>query len=155
MKLKKLCAVFILLLFTAQVIPASAALPAYNYVDLPKVGDVWSSNYLKDYYADIIGPEIFDPATRDQFCEAFFFGGNTLRVWNEATDLKKNFLQGSSLANGQKVLLVGKFIDESGLTAVIKSLIGPTGELTTIPDISHYNPAENKRKPTWQFRLSC
>jgi SAM-dependent methyltransferase len=109
---------------------------------------------LLDYYAYICGPEIFDAEIRDQYCEAAFFGGNTLRLWNDAVDLKKDFLAASALANGQKVLLVGKFVEESGLVATVKSLIGATGELTTVDTTQEFLDAVRTPKALLQWDFS-
>ena len=130
------------------------ATPAYKYINMPNIKDVWSPEYLKDYYAYVIGPEIFDAAIRDQFCEAIFFGGNTLRLWNEAVDLKKTFLTASALANGQKVLLVGKFTQESGLVDTIQQLIGSSGELTTIDTTQKFLDGVRTPKAILQWNFS-
>ncbi len=131
-----------------------SAAPVYKYVDMPNLKDVWSPEYLIDYYAYVVGPEIFDAAIRDQFCETAFFGGNTLRLWNEAIDLKQNFLAGSALRNGQKVLLAGKFTEESGLASAIKQLIGSTGELTTIDTTQQFLDGVRSPKAILQWNFS-
>ena len=122
--------------------------PAYQYIDMPKLKDAWGPEYLLDYYAYINGPESFDTAIRDQYCEAAFFGGNTLRLWNEATNLKQTFLTAGALGKGQKVLLVGKFTEESGLVDTIKQLIGSTGKLTTIDTTQNFLMASGLPKPS-------
>src|SRR4030042_2797522 len=127
---------------------------AYKYIDMPNLRDVWGPEYLIDYYAYVVGPEIFDAAVRDQYCEAAFFGGNPLRLWNDAIDLKQNFLTASALANGQKVLLVGKVTEESGLVGTIKQLIGSTGELTTIDTTQKFLDAVRTRKAILQWNFS-
>jgi SAM-dependent methyltransferase len=126
----------------------------YPYIDMPKLEDVWGADYLIDYYAYIISPDIFDPEIRDQYCEAAFFGGNTLRLWNDATDLKKHFLTGSALADGQTVLLVGKFIEESGLLDAVKSLIGAAGEVTTVDTTQKFLDGVRKPKAVLQWDFS-
>jgi SAM-dependent methyltransferase len=131
-----------------------SATPAYKYIDMPNLKDVWSPEYLIDYYAYVIGPEIFDAAIRDQYCEAAFFGGNTLRLWNDAIDLKNNFLTASALVNGQRVLLVGKFIKESGLVDTINQLIGSTGELTTIDTTQTFLDGVRTPKAILQWNFS-
>jgi len=127
---------------------------AYKYIDMPNLRDVWGPEYLLDYYADVVGPEIFDAAIRDQYCEAAFFGGNTLRLWNDAIDLKQNFLTASALVNGQKVLLVGKFTEESGLVGTIKQLIGSTGELTAIDTTQKFLDGVRTPKAILQWNFS-
>jgi SAM-dependent methyltransferase len=126
----------------------------YHYINLPELEDVWSPKYLLNYYAYIIGPEIFNNALRDQYCEAAFFGGNTLRLWNEAIDLKVNFLTASALYNGQKVLLVGKFIEEGGVIAAINHLIGSTGELTFIDTTQNFLDGIRTPKAVLQWDFS-
>jgi SAM-dependent methyltransferase len=128
--------------------------PVYQYIDLPKLKDAWGPEYLLDYYAYINGPESFDTNIRDQYCEAAFFGGNTLRLWNEATDLKQNFLTAGALINGQKVLLVGKFIEESGLVGTIKQLIGSTGKLTAIDTTQDFLDGVRTPKAIFQWNFS-
>jgi SAM-dependent methyltransferase len=131
-----------------------SATSAHEYVDLPDLGDVWSPEYLRNYYAYVVGPEIFDPATRDQFCEAGFFGGNTLRLWNEATDLKKRFLAASALSRGHRVLLVGKFAQETGLVGTIRQLIGPTGALTAIDTTQPFLDGVRSPRAVLQWNFS-
>jgi SAM-dependent methyltransferase len=65
-------------------------------------------------------------------CQAFFYAGNTLFLWNEATELKLPFLSACDIEEGQQVFLIGKYTDESGLTPALQSLIGSEGSLKVV-----------------------
>ncbi|OGO17790.1 MAG: hypothetical protein A2Z15_05060 [Chloroflexi bacterium RBG_16_50_11] len=70
-----------------------------------------------------------DPQKRYVWSEALFEGGNTLRLWNEAAELKVALLAACALKNGQRILLTGKFCLESGLFSAVNSLLEPGGDL--------------------------
>jgi SAM-dependent methyltransferase len=129
---------------------ASAAYPT-----TATIGDPWAPEYLLPYYTNVSGPNIFDAKRRALYCRAGFFAGNTLRLWNDAVRLKKDLLAASALENGQKVLLVAKYPKESGLVAVVESLIGPTGQLTT-EDITQkaIDSIQSMPKAQLQWRFS-
>ncbi len=69
------------------------------------------------------GADIADPANRARWCRAYLFGGNTLRLWNEATELKMSLLTAASLAKNHNVALVGKYARESGIEGAVRSLV--------------------------------
>jgi SAM-dependent methyltransferase len=109
--------------------PSKAA--SASYLTTAIIGDPWSPEYLLPYYSNVSGPNIFDAKKRALYCRAGFFAGNTLRLWNEAVGLKRDLLAAIALEKGQRVLLVAKYPRESGLAAVVESLIGPAGQLIT------------------------
>jgi ubiquinone/menaquinone biosynthesis C-methylase UbiE len=76
------------------------------------------------------GPEVGDPEKQAIGFQALFYGGTTLRLWNEAIELKIVLLSASALKKGQNVFLIGKYADESGITEAVRSLIGPKGRLS-------------------------
>ena len=61
------------------------------------------------------------------WCQAIFYAGTTLYLWNEMPELKASFLSTCSLEDGQQVFLVGKYIEESGLAPAVRSLVGSAG----------------------------
>jgi len=64
------------------------------------------------------------------WCQAMFYAGTTLYLWNEVPELKAGLLSACALDEGQAVFLIGKYADESGLAAAVRSLVGDTGTLT-------------------------
>jgi SAM-dependent methyltransferase len=64
------------------------------------------------------------------WCQAIFYAGTTLYLWNEMPELKAALLSACSLEEGQNVFLLGKYADESGLAPAVQSLVGSAGRLT-------------------------
>jgi SAM-dependent methyltransferase len=63
------------------------------------------------------------------WCQAIFYSGTTLYLWNEVPELKAAFLSACSVKAGHRVLLVGKYTDETCLAPALRSLVGATGDL--------------------------
>ena len=68
------------------------------------------------------------------YCRALIFAGNTCYLWNEAADLKKRLLCECQLQEGQRVLMVGTFLNGSGLGPAVKSVVGESN--ATLIDLS-------------------
>ena len=107
-------------------------------------------------YLSEMALEFRDPRKRLVWSQALFEGGNTIRLWNEAVELKMAFLTACSLKEGQRVALLGKFCEECGLSQVIQSLVGREGKLSTeeiLPNAltSIRNPSFTKQRFQWDF----
>ncbi|MFX1266275.1 MAG: methyltransferase domain-containing protein, partial [Promethearchaeota archaeon] len=89
---------------------------------------IW--DYIVPEKINVFGPDLADPDKRALWCLALFYGGNTLRLWNEATELKIALLSACSLQEGQRIILIGKYADESGITQALHSLIGQKGHMS-------------------------
>lgn len=85
--------------------------------------------YILPRHIERFGPDMENPDKRSIWCQAFFYGGSTLRLWNEAADLKIALLSASALQEGQRVILIGKYATESGLAPALHSLLGQTGHM--------------------------
>lgn len=90
--------------------------------------DPW--DYVLPSHLERYGNDIADPDRRAILCQAIFYAGNTLRLWNEATELKIALLSACALQKGQNIVVICKYGDESGLVPALKSLIGPKGSIT-------------------------
>ncbi len=92
--------------------------------------DHWE--YAPGLVSEIVSktPGATKPSYWADWCRTLFYGGTTLYLWNEATELKIAFLSALSLQEGQGVFLIGKYADESGLTPALKSLLGQRGQIT-------------------------
>ena len=86
-------------------------------------GDPWDL-ILKRPHLQELAMEFRSQHKRAMWCRALFEGGNTLRLWNEATELKIAFLTACALQRGQKAVLIGKYAEESGVAPALRSLIG-------------------------------
>jgi hypothetical protein len=62
-----------------------------------------------------------------RWCQAIFYAGTTLYLWNETPELKAAFLSLCSLDEGVDVLVIGKYVEESGLGPAIRSVVGSSG----------------------------
>lgn len=103
---------------------------AYSIPKFPKK-DIW--DYPGAANRDIAAnPAVGTPVWWKDKSQAFFYAGNTLFLWNEATELKPAFLAACSVEKGQNVLVIGKYLDESGLLPALKSLAGPGNNLKTV-----------------------
>ncbi len=93
--------------------------------------DHWE--YVAGLVSEIVNktPGATKPGYWADWCRALFYAGTALYLWNEAAELKVAFLSALSLEEGQKVFLVAKYADESGLTPALKSLLGEKGQITT------------------------
>jgi SAM-dependent methyltransferase len=91
------------------------------------------------------------------WCQAYYYAGNTLYLWNEATEVKRSFISSCSIKEGQSVFIIAKYADESGVAAALKSLIGPVGsmkiqEIWQLAIESVCNPDKNPgTKLQWDF----
>jgi len=65
-------------------------------------------------------------------CQAMLFAGSTSYMWNQAPELKAAFLAVCSLEEGMDVLLMGKFLEESGLVAAMESILRSWGNLRVV-----------------------
>jgi SAM-dependent methyltransferase len=88
------------------------------------VFDPWNSKYLVPNCLGECISEGKQIKIRANYCRALIFAGNTLYLWNQATTLKKQLLRACDLHKGQDVLLVGTFLNGSGLGPAVKSVIG-------------------------------
>ncbi|MCX8032733.1 MAG: hypothetical protein N3B14_05020 [Thermoleophilia bacterium] len=64
-----------------------------------------------------------------EWCQAIFYAGTTLCMWNALPEVKAAFLSLCSFEPGMKVFLVGKYLWESGLADAVRSLVGDSGTL--------------------------
>jgi ubiquinone/menaquinone biosynthesis C-methylase UbiE len=98
-------------------IPIPAPYPPKDHFDytLPKFGEA---------------PDATNPKYWGEVCRIVFYAGTTLYLWNEATELKIPFLSACAIEEGQTVLLISKYGEESGLAPALKSLLGEKGRLT-------------------------
>jgi SAM-dependent methyltransferase len=64
-----------------------------------------------------------------EWCQALFYAGTTLTPWNESPELKAAFLSACSLDADQDVLVVGKYVDETGLGDALRSMAGAAGSV--------------------------
>lgn len=87
-------------------------------------------DYILPAHVKMFGPDIRDPDKRSLWCQAFFYGGNTLYLWNKAIELKIALLSACALKKGQQGLLISKYSVESGLTEVLRSVLGEEGHLS-------------------------
>lgn len=76
------------------------------------------------------GLDTADLDKRAIWCQSIFYGGNTLRLWNEATELKIALLSACALKEGQRIILIGKYADESGIAQALRSLLGREGYMS-------------------------
>jgi SAM-dependent methyltransferase len=67
---------------------------------------------------------------RAVWSQALFEGGNTLKLWNEAVELKIALLAVCAVEKGQRLALIGKYCEESGFAPAVRSIIGPGGNLS-------------------------
>jgi SAM-dependent methyltransferase len=114
-------------------------------------------DYLLPYAVNVFGPDVLNKEKRAAWCNAMLCAGSTLCLWNRAVELKLALLSACSLREGQKVLLVGKYANESGLAAAIGSLLGRDGNLKieeiapkALVSLSEVHPATGKRLQ-WNF----
>jgi SAM-dependent methyltransferase len=63
------------------------------------------------------------------WCQAIFYAGTTRHVWNEVPELKAAFLSAASVEKDQNVVLIGKYLEETGLEAALASLLRSDGHL--------------------------
>ncbi|MFC1945665.1 methyltransferase domain-containing protein [Chloroflexota bacterium] len=80
-------------------------------------------------YLNEMAREFGEAGKRGRWCRATFEGGNTLRLWNEAVELKLALLSACSPQKGQQIALLGKYTGESGLAPALSSLVGQKGSL--------------------------
>ena len=117
--------------------------------------DPW--DYLRPAHVEMFGQDLLNPEKRARWCQALFYGGNTLRLWNEAIELKIALLSACALQEGQRVILIGKYADESGLAPALLSLLAPKGHLKVeeiapqaFAGFSQIDPGAGKRMQ-WDF----
>jgi ubiquinone/menaquinone biosynthesis C-methylase UbiE len=119
--------------------------------------DIW--DYILPERIKNHGPEIADPAKRAAWCQALFYGGNSLRLWNEAVELKTAFLSACALREGQNIFLIGKYAEESGLAAALRSLIRPKGKMSLEEigprAVAAYNGANSTKSPPLRWDFDC
>lgn len=115
-------------------------------------------DYLHPYAAKLFGPDIQNRDKRAIWCKAIFCGGNDLRLWNKAVELKIALLSACALSEGQRVVLIAKYATESGLAGTLRSLLGREGHLTVeeiahkaLASFSQIHPATGKRLQ-WDFK---
>lgn len=114
--------------------------------------DPWDPYYVQPYYLDTFGKDLGDPEKRAIWCKACFYAGNTLRLWNQAVELKIAFLAACSVQEGQKVALLGKYISESGLAPALQSLLGKSQlEVVDISASALTNISQTPSKLQWDF----
>ncbi len=119
--------------------------------------DPW--DYLHPYAAKLFGPDIQDREKRAAWCRALFCGGNSLRLWNSAPELKIALLSACALREGQKVLLISKYGAESGFVGAIRSLLGRDrssdrrGDRSPGPCILLPNPFDDRQKTAVGFQV--
>jgi len=82
-------------------------------------------------HVEMFGPGILDTGKRETWCRAFLYAGTTLRLWNEAPELKTALLAACALKDVNRVMLVCKYGEESGLIPALQSLLSPECELIT------------------------
>jgi SAM-dependent methyltransferase len=118
--------------------------------------DPW--DYLHPYAAKLFGPDIQNRDKRAIWCKAIFCGGNDLRLWNKAVELKIALLSTCALSGGLRVILIAKYATESGLARALRSLLGREGHLTVeeiapkaLASFSQIHPATGKRLQ-WDFK---
>ena len=91
-------------------------------------GDLWKvDRHTLEHYGS---PDLeVSPEKIALWSLAFFYAGNFLRLWNEAVEIKMALLTAGSFNEGQNVVLIGKYADDSGITSAIRSLTGENGTL--------------------------
>ncbi|MCX8032751.1 MAG: methyltransferase domain-containing protein [Thermoleophilia bacterium] len=72
------------------------------------------------------------PERTASWCQALFFAGSTTYMWNQAPELKALFLTACSFEEGMDVLLIGKFLEESGLVSAVESILRSWGNLRVV-----------------------
>jgi len=117
--------------------------------------DPW--DYLHPYAAKLFGPDIQNREKRAIWCKAIFCGGNYLHLWNKAIELKMALLSACALREGQRVLLIAKYANASGLAGALRSLLGREGHLRVeeiapkaLASFSQIHPPTGKRQQ-WEF----
>ena len=114
-------------------------------------------DYLLPYAVTVFGPDVLNKEKRAAWCKAMFCAGSTLCLWNRAVELKLALLSACALREGQRVLLIGKYANESGLASAIGSLLGGEGSLRieeiaskALVSFSEVHPVTGKRLQ-WDF----
>lgn len=92
--------------------------------------------------------------------QALFFAGSTTYMWNQAPELKALFLTACSFEEGMDVLLIGKFLEESGLVSAIESILRSWGNLRVVdlaPQVVAAWRAAGTRdgQPCFKWDLGC
>jgi SAM-dependent methyltransferase len=64
------------------------------------------------------------------WCQAIFYAGTTLYLWNEMPELKAAFLSVCSLEEDADIFLICKYPEESGLVPAVESVLRGRGRLT-------------------------
>jgi len=70
-----------------------------------------------------------DPKMQKAWSRAVFAAGGVPYMWDLAVDFKRLMYDSLVLRRGDKVLLIGEWIEECGFTAEVKKRIGNEGEL--------------------------
>ncbi|MFC1846188.1 methyltransferase domain-containing protein [Chloroflexota bacterium] len=74
-------------------------------------------------HIEMFGTEILDAGKRAAWCRAFFYAGTTLRLWNEAPELKAALLSACALKDVTRLVLICKYGEESELVPALQSLL--------------------------------
>jgi SAM-dependent methyltransferase len=90
--------------------------------------DPW--DYVTPYAVKLFGSDMLDQKKRAIWCKALFCGGNYLHLWNKAVELKLALLSACALKERQRVILIAKYGNESGLVDALHSLLGREDHLT-------------------------
>jgi len=75
-------------------------------------------------------PGITTAAYWADWCQAIFYAGTTLYLWNEVPELMAAFLSACSLEEDMDVFVIGKYAAESGLAPAVQSVLRGHGRLT-------------------------
>jgi SAM-dependent methyltransferase len=119
------------------------------------VDNPWDSKYLVPNRLSESVSESDQIKIRAQYCRALIFAGNTLYLWNQAANLKKQLLRACHLHKDHSVLLVGTFLNGSGLGPAVRSVVGESN--LTLIDLSQ-KAIENlqvmpKAQLQWQLNV--
>lgn len=90
--------------------------------------DLWADNPTRP--SDVYGVGVNDLDKRSLWCQAYFYAGSTLGLWNEAVELKMALLTSCSISEGQNIILIAKYGEESGFSPALVSLVGTKDRMT-------------------------
>jgi len=109
-------------------------------------------DFLVDQEIDAFGQEVKESDLQKKWGRAIFFGSNLRWCWMNALSIRQMMYGHLSTKPGDRVLVVGEFLEEIGFLPELRKRVGDTGEIASLDMVAK---SRSGREQQWKTGSSA